>query len=194
MSSAKRQYQALVKIHYDLFRRLDDSRDAAVQAKIDLPENRNREVVLPSTDDLYRMFDRFNTECFNGRLPGVKISYSDRMLIAGSFTPATREIKIGRKYHNIFPDDIQDTLKHEMIHLIYARHDRGFKAMAARLGVSLRARTHPDLRGPHKYLYICPACGREYPRRKRFRMASCGVCSKENKFDPRFKLRPVKAP
>ncbi|MBN2227750.1 MAG: SprT-like domain-containing protein [candidate division Zixibacteria bacterium] len=135
------------------------------------------------------MYDTFNEECFSGRLPEIKISYSNRMLIAGSYMPSTREIKIGRKYHAIFPDDLADTLKHEMIHVIYPNHDRGFKALAAKLGVSLKAKAHPSLRGPYKYLYICPVCGREYPRRKRLRMASCGVCSKGSSFDPRCKLQ-----
>jgi predicted SprT family Zn-dependent metalloprotease len=188
MRTSKRQYRALVQIHYELFpgfdvNTTDDSRIGIDESSTD------SECTLPDINSLYRMFDTYNDELFKRRLPRVRISYSNRMLIAGSYTPALREIKLGRKYHKIFPDDLSDTLKHEMIHIIYPRHDRKFKALAARLKVSLKARAHPDLRGPYKYLYICPSCGREYPRRKRFRMASCGICSRGNRFDPKFKLR-----
>jgi len=188
MRTSKTQYQALVKINYDLFtgeegnvfnndRRIVDHSKTECSGK------------LPDVNTLYYMFDEFNAQLFNQSLPRVKISYSERMLIAGSFTPVSQEIKIGKKYHKIFPDDLPDTLKHEMIHIIHPRHDRRFKALAARLSVSLRAKPHPSLRGAYKYLYICPACGREYPRRKRLRMASCGICSKGSKFDPKFKLQ-----
>ncbi|RME29453.1 MAG: hypothetical protein D6800_02660, partial [Candidatus Zixiibacteriota bacterium] len=44
-------------------------------------------------------------------------------------------------------------------------------------------------RRPFRYLYVCDACGTEYPRRKQLRSASCGKCSAGGRFDPRFKLR-----
>ncbi len=189
MRTNKRQYLALRDIHYDLFEAATaETAVERIPIRRDIvAENTGRS--LPPLAQLYRMYDAFNEECFNGRLPAVKISYSNRMLIAGSFMPSTREIKIGRKYHTIFPDDLADTLKHEMIHVIYPNHDRGFKALAAKLGVSLKAKAHPDLRGSYKYLYVCPVCGREYPRRKRLRMASCGVCSKGRSFDSCCKLQ-----
>jgi len=139
------------------------------------------------------MYDCFNNIYFAGRLPFTKISYSDRMLIAGTFTPAKNEIKIGRKYHKIFSDEIEDTLKHEMIHIVNPRHDARFKKLAANIGASLKARVHPMLRGKYKYLYVCPACGIEYPRRKRFRMAYCGVCSKKYGINSIYKLKLLKS-
>jgi predicted SprT family Zn-dependent metalloprotease len=190
MRTSKRQYRALIQIHYDLFPGCDDNTTDNSRISID-QSSIDSEYSLPDIKSLYRMYDAFNAELFNRRLPRVRISYSNRMLIAGSYTPALREIKLGRKYHMIFRDDLSDTLKHEMIHIIYPSHGRKFKALAARLKVSLKAKAHPDLRGPCKYLYVCPACGREYPRRKRFRMASCGICSSGKRFDPKFKLRLV---
>ncbi|SYZ73154.1 conserved hypothetical protein [Candidatus Zixiibacteriota bacterium] len=144
--------------------------------------------ILPTGDELYNIFNRLNVAHFGGILPPVKISYSGKMLMAGSYTPARREIKIGLRYHRIFPSEIEDTLKHEMLHIVNPSHNRAFKAEARRIGASVKARSHPSLRAGVRYIYVCPACGREYPRRKRLRLASCGVCSSGGKFDSRFKL------
>jgi hypothetical protein len=111
------------------------------------------------------------------------------MMSAGSYTPSHKLIRIGRKYHEVFPRDIDDTLKHEMIHIVHFNHNAAFKAEARRIGCSVRAQSHPSLRKPPRYLYECPACRTEYPRQKILRMASCGDCSRGGKFDSRFKLR-----
>nr|MBN2276965.1 SprT-like domain-containing protein [candidate division Zixibacteria bacterium] len=187
MKKKKHSRKALAQVNFDLFQ------------PVILPPQDRHEVFIPGTDDfvglelpsvpeLYTMFDRINREYFQGHLPSVHISYSNRMLIAGSFTPSQNEIKIGRRYHEIFPEDIEDTLKHEMIHIINLKHDHSFRQVADRIGASLKARSHPSLRASFKYLYVCPACGREYPRRKRLRMASCGICTRGKSFDPKFKL------
>ncbi len=147
---------------------------------------------VPPVEELYRLFDKFNWQFYGGKLPGAKIEYSDRMTSAGSYSPSKKLIKIGRKYHEIFPQDLEDTLKHEMIHIIHYKHDANFKTEAKRIGASLRAREHPALRRTPKYLYVCPGCRLEYPRQKRLVMASCGKCSRGRKFDPRFKLKRVK--
>ena len=96
-------------------------------------------------------------------------------------------IRIGRKYHELFPEEVYDTLKHEILHFIYPTHGAAFKKEAARIGASVRAKPHPSLCKPPKYLYVCPGCGKEYPRQRRLRMASCGACSKSG-FDSRYKL------
>lgn len=145
---------------------------------------------LPSEQELAELFDRFNQEFFEGRLPRARIEYSTRMQrAAGSYHPASGVIRIGRRYHELFPDEIEDTLKHEMIHLLHLRHNSAFKREARRLGTSVQARSHPSLGRPPKYIYVCPGCGREYPRQKRLRMASCGRCSCAGHYDERFKLR-----
>ncbi len=142
---------------------------------------------LPSITELYRMFEIYNRQYFKNKLPQVKITYSKRMLVAGGYYPSKKEIRISEKYHKLFPDEVYDTLKHEMIHITHFKHDAVFKRIARRIGASVRANEHPSLRRPPKYIYICPGCFTEYPRHKRLRMASCGRCSKD-KFDPRFKL------
>jgi predicted SprT family Zn-dependent metalloprotease len=142
---------------------------------------------LPSLDELRRMFDIYNEKYFEGKLPRVTITYSGKMMVAGGYYPTRREIRISEKYHHIFPDEVFDTLKHEMIHIIHFKHDAVFREMAKQIGASVRANEHPSLRKPPKYVYICPGCFVEYPRHKRLRMASCGKCSKGG-FDPRYKL------
>jgi len=147
---------------------------------------------LPAIEELYRMFNRYNWLYFDGKLPQVRIEYSTRMRIAGSYTPRKKLIRIGYRYHRIFPDEIVDTLKHEMIHIIYFKHNAAFKREAKRIGASLKARTHPSLMRSPRYIYYCPNCGKEYPRQKILRMVSCGDCSKGGKFDARYKLKLLK--
>ncbi len=144
---------------------------------------------LPTEEELAHLFDRYNWTYFGGKLPKPRIEYSSRMTTAGAFYPNQKLIKIGRKYHELFPEEVADTLKHEMIHLVNLKHDAVFKAEAARVGASVKARSHPSLRKPPRYLYECPGCGMEYPRQKRLILASCGQCSPSGKYDDRFKLR-----
>jgi len=137
---------------------------------------------------LHELFDRYNWMYFDGKLPRVRLIWSSRMMSAGSYSPHDRTIRISRKYHAIFPEELDDTVKHEMIHILHLNHDAAFKREAKRVGASLRARSHPSLRKPAKFTYTCSSCGTEYPRQKRIRMASCGKCSR-GRFDERHKLR-----
>jgi len=186
MKTSKKQLKELRQVNYDLFAGIETASPVIISK---CRGNIIGENELPSLDELYRMFDGINARLFGNQLPRLKIKYSDRMLTAGSFIPNINEIRMVRRYHKIFPDDLEDTLAHEMIHFIYPDHGRMFKRMAAQYGISLKAKEHPSLRGNVKYLYYCPSCGREYPRRKRLRLASCGVCSSGNVFNPEFKLK-----
>ena len=174
------QKQALAESNLDLFETPSSVSKTSLTAKSG---------ELPDIDDLYWLFGALNKRYFNNQLPPVTIEYSTRMLAAGMYFPARRTIRIGIKYHTIYPEEITDTLKHEMIHVIHLRHDARFKAEAARIGASVKAKSHPALRKPPRYIYVCPNCGREYPRQKQLRMASCGVCTVGRKYDSRFKLR-----
>lgn len=197
--------KALSALNYDLFRPESQAPPAPATlytkikqyhqplARVDLRPVQPDMDSLPTVAELQRLFDRFNWTYFGGKLPDVRIEYSTRMLSAGSYTPHQKLIKIGRKYHEIFPADIDDTLKHEMIHILHFKHDAAFRAEAARIGTSVRARAHPLLRKPPRYVYVCRNCGQRYPRQKRLVMASCGSCSSGRRFDPRFKLKRLKS-
>ena len=213
MKRKKSQKKALLNLNYDLFEpeNLNPPPSLNISSKIRLHSQPSisPEIIptpifevtakavkgkgeLPTVSDLYKMFETYNQLYFNGKLPPVKIEYSLRMTNAGSYTPALKLIKISKKYHEIFPDEITDTLKHEMIHIIHYRHDAAFKAEAKRIGASLKAKSHPSLMRKTKYLYFCPSCKRDYPRNKRLVLASCGYCSSGGKYDSRYKLKPKK--
>ncbi|MCH7691298.1 MAG: SprT-like domain-containing protein [candidate division Zixibacteria bacterium] len=187
MLISRKQQLAVRALNYDLF---ENAQIAVSKQEISPKEQPGS---LPSTETLQHLFSRFNFLYFNGKLTRPAIEYSDRMTCAGSYTPVKNLIKISRKYHAIFPQEIEDTLKHEMIHIIHFNHNVAFKAEAERIGASLKAKTHQSLRRQTKYLYVCPSCGLEYPRQKKVRMSSCGSCSRKGRFDPDFKLKLSKS-
>lgn len=171
--SSKRQRER--SLNYDLF---------------DIAPETSKPTELPALAELYRKYDLFNALHFGRSLTAATISYSTRMLAAGLCHPHERKIKIGVPYHRLFPAEVDETLLHEMIHLIYPGHDRRFRSLAEQLGVSVHARYHPDLRRPPRFLYQCPECGKDYPRSRRLRETACGDCSGVS-YDSRYKLRLV---
>ncbi|UCD63539.1 MAG: SprT-like domain-containing protein [Candidatus Zixiibacteriota bacterium] len=200
MARRKTQRKALRALNYDMFRpeNVAPPPPATIDTKIKRHTERQPSAALelpvpgagklPQDNELYRMYDLYNWLYFGGKLPRVSIEYSGRMTSAGSYSWHNKCIRISRKYHEIFPDEISDTLKHEMLHIKHHRHDAAFKKEAARIGASVRAKRHPLLERSPRYVYICPKCRSEYPRQKRLRMASCGDCSRGGRFDPRYKL------
>ena len=120
MKSLKAVRKLLQSLNYDLFRQTEVIESVQIELPttaldIDVPLKTD----VPSIEKLYQLFDKFNILYFNNKLPQVKIEYSTRMTNAGSYTPALKLIKISKKYHEIFPSDIEDTLKHEMIHILH---------------------------------------------------------------------------
>jgi predicted SprT family Zn-dependent metalloprotease len=201
MRMNKRQQKAISALNLDLFRQDPASRPAPATLHTKIRQEAGQRPAeatlalepvlaeLPDEKELQHMFDRYNWMYFDGKLPKRRIEYSARMRSAGSYIPSEKLIRIGRKYHEIFPEELADTLKHEMIHILYLNHDANFKREAARIGATVRARTHPALSRPPRYIYVCPSCGHEYHRQKRLVMASCGDCSRGRRFDPRYKLK-----
>lgn len=201
----KKIKRALATLNFDLFRKetltppapatlhskiLDDARrPVEIPAEAAVPVSSE----LPSEAELSRRFDIYNWQYYQGKLAKPRIEYSTRMKAAGSYSPSENLIKIGRPYHEIFPEELNQTLKHEMIHIIHLKHNSAFKKEAERIGTTVRAKFHPDLMRPPKYVYACPGCGKQYPRQKRLVMASCGYCSPKGKFDGRFKLTLIDA-
>lgn len=209
MAISKRQLKARAALNLDLFRpdTMQVPAPATIHTKIRQQAERVHELAnlletdrtvgvtqLPSEEELGRLFDHYNWMYFRGRLKRPRIEYSSRMTMAGVFIPSQRLIRISRRYHEIFPEEIADTLKHEMIHLVHMSHNSAFKSEAERIGASIKARTHPSLQRPPRYIYECPRCKTEFPRQKRLVMASCGYCSKGGKYDARFKLLLKRSP
>ena len=70
-------------------------------------------------------------------------------------------------------------------------HDRIAHRVAALTGASLeevREALLPTVRRRLRYVYACPGCGRQVPRRSQG-VWSCGTCA--TRFDPRFRLQLV---
>lgn len=203
MLRKKSQQKALAALNLDLFTTESmtplapatmDSRIKQQQQPTVLTDIRagfDQSGTLPTVQELYRIFDQFNLIYFEGKLPSVRIDYSSRMFSAGSYTPSHKLIKIGRKYHELFPGDLPDTLKHEMIHIRHFNHDARFKAEAKRIGATAKARSHPSLRRQPRFVYECPSCRKQYPRQKRLVMGACGSCSSNRKYQERYKLKLI---
>ncbi len=160
----------------------------AMQADLFAPDLRR----LPGTEELALLFNRLNEKHFDNRLPKARILWSTRLRIAGNCCPNQREIRLSISYHTHYPEEVEHTLLHEMLHLIHPTHNAAFRQAAKKLGVALNCREYPGVHPRSRYVYICPGCRTVYHRQKRADI-SCGKCS-GRAYDPRFKLVLQKSP
>jgi predicted SprT family Zn-dependent metalloprotease len=153
---------------------------------------------LPGAEELYNLYDRFNEQYFERKLPPsrrVTIAYSNRLTTsAGICYPKQHTIRLSTYYHLKYPEEIKATLLHEMIHLLVPGHGAGFKAWVLRIRacggrVELHAKERAVIK-PARWRYLCRGCGREYLRRNRLKHGGgrhlCGGC--------RGKLREQRLP
>lgn len=141
---------------------------------------------LPDEAELQRRFDWLNETLFKSRLPSASIRWSTRMRIAGTCQRQRLLITLSRPYHERFPQDIDDTLKHEMIHLRYAGHGPAFRREAQRVGASVHCREYDGIHPKARLVYACPNCWREYRRMKPAELY-CGRCAR-GRLLPQFRL------
>jgi hypothetical protein len=141
---------------------------------------------LPDEEELARRFSYFNQRYFEGSLPITNVLWSSRMRIAGTCDSRRRVITLSRAYHAHFPNDVDDTLKHEMIHLKQHSHDAAFRREAERVGATIHCKEYPGLHPRARFVYICPRCRTLFHRSKRERLY-CGLCAR-NRLDARFIL------
>ena len=141
---------------------------------------------LPDDQELACRYIRFNARYFDGKLPTATVRWSNRMRIAGTYDRRRRIITLSRAYHLYFPNDVDDTLKHEMIHLHLPHHDEAFRREAERIGASVHCNDYPGLHPRARYVYICPKCQTIFHRSKKERLF-CGRCSRD-RLDVRFML------
>jgi predicted SprT family Zn-dependent metalloprotease len=129
---------------------------------------------------------------------------------------AGQELRPSSHRHLIFiepemqPQAIEVTVAHELIHLADRIHGtprrhrhHGYDSIAADEAAitgydieQLRALLHEEsakreqarrARRPIRYLYVCPRCGKEYPRARKYsQVVSCGSCDKL--YNPQFRL------
>jgi len=147
---------------------------------------------LPSDGELLELFNRLNRRHFAGTLAPARITWSTRMRIAGGCRPDTREIRLSVLYHTHYPEELENTLVHEMLHLVHLTHSTAFRQAAEKLGVSIHCREYPGIHPRSRYVYLCPNCRTVFHRRRRGNI-SCGKCS-GRAYDPRFRLVLMNTP
>jgi len=109
-----------------------------------------------------------------------------------------------------YPIEIDRTLRHELAHILaqfragrrrILPHGVEWREACRDLGISDEKRCHnlpfPVSERARRYLYKCPSCQRDFPRVRRIKRAvACLACCRAHnggKFDPRFRLRLVRA-
>lgn len=151
---------------------------------------------LPSVVSLYARYRRFASEYFDGRVPpaeDVRIEWSTRMTSsAGLCRPRSRTIRLSVHYHTKFPEEVNATLLHEMIHLLVPNHGPAFYAWmdtirrrGGRVSRYAKERATPR---QYRWVYVCRHCGmrkktmRRYPHGGRqYRCGRCGGKLAENR-------------
>lgn len=136
--------------------------------------------------DLEEKFNEYNQKYFHGLVPPVKIQWNNRTTnTVGSchydwqLTPI--KIELSSKYLNMFPEEFEKTLVHEMIHVLYpsSGHEGEFKKTMDFLNSrfpELNITIYADNRY-YRYVYACEVCGQNYKRaRKMPKGYVCGKC------------------
>jgi len=155
------------------------------------PDDCNPFSVLPDVAELQLMFAQFNYTYFDGEIPTHEISYNNRFSnVAGRITYKPPKIELSPKHLRGKPDQLRETLLHEMIHAwLFARkqnpgHTPTFKKKMRELG--LKSIYHdlgtaaPLNESPKRYILRCERCRREMLRKRRPPPgARCAHCRRE---------------
>jgi predicted SprT family Zn-dependent metalloprotease len=133
---------------------------------------------LPDVAELQLMFAQYNFLHFDGELPTYRIGYNARFSnLAGRITYKPPTIELSPKHLVGKPDDLRETLLHEMIHAwLHAKglppgHTPTFKRKMKELGLSS---IYHDLGKPaplnestKRYILRCDTCSMELLRKKK---------------------------
>lgn len=174
----------------------------AGQLKIDfdtprpLPEfatnKRLRDAEIRRLTELLRgEFERLNATHLDGKYRCPIIEFSVRKSFGGYYQKQKHRIVLSwQAYLEHGWDEVLNTFRHEVAHIVHLHHKPPFWELAYRLGVTKKYAENPKVpkkRAGKVYVYACPSCGAEVKRRRRLRMSSCARCDKA--FNPRFKLK-----
>jgi predicted SprT family Zn-dependent metalloprotease len=158
---------------------------------------------LPGVADLQLMFAQFNFLHFDGELPTYRIAYNARFSnLTGRITYKPPQIELSPKHLAGKPEELRDTLLHEMIHAwLHARglppgHTPTFKKKMRELG--LRSIYHdlgkaaPLNESAKRYIIRCEKCTMEVLRkRKPSANVVCARCRKPLVAFEVVEMRPV---
>lgn len=143
---------------------------------------------LPSEAELYRRYEKFSLDYFDGATPPVHevtIEWSARLTsAAGKCYPSEKIIRLSTHYHAKFSEDVDATLLHEMIHLLVPNHGPEFyrwmeriKARGGKVERYAKERATPPV---YRWAYTCSGCGNEVFRQRRLlhggRRHRCRAC------------------
>jgi len=140
----------------------------------------------------------------------VRVRWNSRMRsTAGMAYPGKALIKLNPRLHDFGPGEVEQTLKHELAHLL-AHHRAGrrrisphgpeWRKACADLGLANEKRCH-DLPLPRRQIarphhYQCPACGLDVHRvRPMRRPSACLTCCRKHsggRYDERFRFVKVR--
>lgn len=151
-------------------------------------------ILLPSESELYRRYKDFSIRYFDNATPApedVTIQWSTRLTSsAGKCYPKLNIIRLSTHYHAKFVDEVDETLLHEMIHLLVPNHGPRFYAwmehIRARGGVVNRYSRERATPATYRWEYTCIGCGTKARRQrrlayggKRHRCRRCGGMLRE---------------
>lgn len=153
--------------------------------------------------DLEKMYISLNEEMFKGKLPNnVKVLWSARMTsnaavckykvdyTSGIAVRTPVEIRVSKPYHKRFPQELKETLVHEMIHVKYPYdgHGEEFNREMDKLNkkFNLGIRKFASGRAVVNFIYTCKKCEQKYERLRKINeyynyRCTCGGELNENK-------------
>jgi predicted SprT family Zn-dependent metalloprotease len=134
--------------------------------------------MLPAVADLQLLFAQLNYLHFDGEIPTYRIAYNARFAnLAGRITYKPPTIELSPKHLAGKPDELRETLLHEMIHAwLHAKgqnpgHTPAFKRKMRELG--LRSIYHdlgtakPLNESSKRYILRCEKCTMEVLRKRK---------------------------
>ena len=157
--------------------------------------------ILPTHADLQILFARLNYQFFNGEIPDCRIDYNERFSNSAGRIDYRRPvtIELSPKHFRKYPEALEETLLHEMIHdWCFARfgetgHGARFKKKLRECGIGSiyheLGSVRPLRESSARYILRCEHCAFETLRkRKPARPASFPRCNKR-RYDPRYALQ-----
>ena len=139
----------------------------------------------------------------------VQVEWNARLFSAAGRADFRRKlVSLNPRLHEHDAAEIDRTLRHELAHLLaqfragrrrVAPHGAEWRKACRDLGIGDESRTHalpfPIQRRARRFLYVCPRCGKKFPRVRRIKraIACLDCCRKFNrgKFDRSAQLRLI---
>ena len=158
---------------------------------------------LPDVAELQLLFAQYNLMYFGGEIPSHRIAYNARFSnLAGRVTYKPPLIELSPKHLAGKPDELRETLLHEMIHAwLHARgekpgHTPAFKKKMREIGLRSiyhdLGRAAPLNESPKRYIIRCEKCTMEVLRKKRpSPNIVCARCRKHLVVFEVVEMRPV---